>query len=139
MICPTCQCDTLDPGLSVSLDAEEMCFAGERRALTRDQAKIMHALLRRFALVLSFDSIANLLWGDRVDGGPENTIGVIRAQLSYIRRKLRGWPFVIVCSYTAGYSLCRRETLVTDGGPYKARKSQPFTKQAPLSVSMEVA
>lgn len=122
MNCPTCNHDTLDPGLSVNVEAEEMVFMGNRRALTKSQAEILAAMLKRFAHVTRYTAIEALLWGNDIDGGPATARDVIKVQMCHIRRKMRGWPFKILCHQGEGYSLCRAETVVTDGGFRKALK-----------------
>lgn len=93
-----------------------MVFAGERRPLTVDQARIMAALFNRFALVCSRDHLADLVWGQTIDGPPDTFINCLRVHVSYLRRKLKGWPFIIVSDYEGGYSLCRASMEVTPHG-----------------------
>lgn len=100
----------------MNIESQEIVFMGERRPLTPDQAKIMGALFRRFALVCSQNHLADLVWGQTFDGPPDTFINCLRVHVSYLRRKMKGWPFVIVSDYEGGYSLCRAETEVTPHG-----------------------
>lgn len=107
MKCPTCQCDTLDPGLLVSTEANTVAFMGDVRPVTYQQTKLLNALHSRFAIVVTRERLRNVLFADRIDGGPLCADDVLKQQICYLRKKLAGWPFQITAHYGSGYALTR--------------------------------
>ena len=74
--------------------------------LTDQQAVLLNALLGRERFV-SYETLAEVLWGNDPDGGPLNTKNHIRAILTVLRFEIAasGIPWSIENVYGIGYRL----------------------------------
>jgi DNA-binding winged helix-turn-helix (wHTH) protein len=80
---------------------------GDVRPVTYQQTKLLNALHSRFAIVVTRERLRNVLFADRIDGGPLCADDVLKQQICYLRKKLAGWPFQITAHYGSGYALTR--------------------------------
>jgi len=85
-------------------------FAARGVVLSPQQAVLLNALLGRERFV-SYETLAEALWGDDPEGGPLDARGQIRAALSKLRRGIAAaaLPWRIENCYGTGYRLRYRE------------------------------
>jgi DNA-binding response OmpR family regulator len=96
MICPCCN----QPANALKLSQAITTF-------TATELKVIESLERR--RVAAMHAIVDDVWGDDINGGPEDTRTNINVHLSRIRKKLRsaGIPYTVRNLWGVGYKLER--------------------------------
>ena len=64
-------------------------------ALSGDVKRLFFILAAARGRFMSQEEIAEILWGDRADGGPDQAANVIGVHIVNLRRRLASWPVSI--------------------------------------------
>ncbi len=75
--------------------------------LTNSRRKLLALLIARHTV--SYEAIINELWGDCIDGGPDDPTNTIRAHVCYLRSFLARFDVAIETAIGLGYRIPTRE------------------------------
>ena len=105
-VCPRCEANW-SASLRVDHDRNCVSWDGGEVKLRPYQAQMLRALVDGCCRVVRRSRLVDAIWGDKVDGGPENANGAVNVHMHYLRRSLRqaGFPGSIRTEPRVGYEL----------------------------------
>jgi len=91
-------------GVEVDLQRREVRFAGSVVRLTEHEIAIVYRLVERGGRIVPYQQVEFAIWGNRIDGGPEQSREIMKVHLVRVRRKFReaGIPLRIAVSWGVG-------------------------------------
>lgn len=92
---------------------ERATTLADRLALQRRQRQILLELAGARSFI-SVTRLADRIWQDDPDGGPDDAEGCLHAHVSRLRKSLAGQGFTIITSRNLGYRLQQEPDHVAD-------------------------
>lgn len=104
--CPTCGQDMpLIADMIVRKDLLQASYRGETRHIDPQGAAILAELAARVDEIVPQDQLLLAMYG--ADEGPKDPVAVLKVKVTYVRRMIAGWPYLIEGIYDRGYVLRR--------------------------------
>jgi DNA-binding response OmpR family regulator len=106
-VCQCCGSLCSVDGLRIDPDRKQAQWPGGQVQLRLTEAKLLSSLAGAAGRVVRLDALIDAVWGDDVDGGPDNARKSVYVHMCYLRRRLAAsrFPGRIANHHGVGYEL----------------------------------
>lgn len=87
--CPYCG-HAIDTFKNIYIDDQSICIDGTRVNLSGQELSFLRALINSHPRCVPYSRMENILWGDKVDGGPEWMRNHVKVLKWKVQKKLNG-------------------------------------------------